>query len=123
MTDAERDAMWEAIQSDVPPSFVVAAPILMVVLATIGILMIVGLWWAWARSNRRLSTPSRSGATAPQPDIWRESGRRATGDDKPPTEPVRPSIPEGDDDISPSDWTPDDDDPFDPQDEDDEPWR
>ncbi|MEO0966173.1 MAG: hypothetical protein AAFY08_13775 [Planctomycetota bacterium] len=116
MTDAERDAMWEAVESGVQPSFVVAAPVLMVVFATIGILMIVGLWWAWARSNRRWRSEGRSGV-ASSTDIWVESGRRAVGDDKAPPQPVRPSIPADDDDEAeppsdfrrPDDWSPDDD--------------
>ncbi|MEM0914134.1 MAG: hypothetical protein AAGB29_02485 [Planctomycetota bacterium] len=103
--------------------FIVAAPII-VILALVGLLMIVGLWWAWARADRRLKGDASRGGTATS-DIWRESGKRATGDDKPPSEPVRPSIPEELlDDEGPSDWTPEDGDEYDPNEpDDDEPWR
>ncbi|MEM6333434.1 MAG: hypothetical protein AAF823_08870 [Planctomycetota bacterium] len=131
MTDAEQQAAADATQIDVTPAFVVAAPVMMVVLALVGLLTILGLHWAWRRSDRRWRGNAQP---APATDVWRESARRATETDAP-APPVRPSIPPDpnalpfdlDADDEPDfdagrDWSPDDDDEED-EDEDAEPWR
>jgi len=116
MTDAERDAALKAYAE----LFYAAAPII-VMLTIVGLLVIVGLWWAWSRADRRWKGNRTSRVESL--NVWQESGRRASqADDKP--SPVRPSIPVDEDDI-PFDGPEDDDNGWSPDDDEDdgEPWR
>lgn len=129
MTDAVLLVAVDAPAPDVTPAFLVAAPIIMIALAIVGLATIIGLHWAWRRSDRRWRADAKPSTAT---DVWRESARRAT-EDEPPPPPVRPSIPPDPDELpfdlesgeppefDPNkEWSPDDEDD---DDEDPEPWR